>query len=117
YDESNPYLVAKVVPKMEPTVTTDSVELEALIRNVKTALEKAVTLGKNISQDLVAIAANLDDPARLADLVASNLDLKVDKAQEVLELIDPVARIRRVHELLTKEIEVLEVQNDINTQA
>src|SRR5204862_2063632 len=49
--------------------------------------------------------------------VASNLDLKVDKAQQVLELIDPVARLRRVHELLAKEIEVLEVQNDINTAA
>src|SRR5215470_13497427 len=62
YDESNPYLVAKVVAKMEPVVTADSVELEALIRNVKTALEKAVSLGKNISQDVLVIAANLDDP-------------------------------------------------------
>jgi ATP-dependent Lon protease len=117
YDESKPYLTAKVTPKTEPQVTTDSVELEALIRNVKSSLERAVSLGKNISQDLAAIASNLDDPARLADLVASNLDLKVDKAQEVLELMDPVARLRRVHELLAKEIEVLEVQNDINTQA
>jgi ATP-dependent Lon protease len=117
YDDSKPYLVAKVVPKAEPTVTTDSVELEALIRTVKASLEKAVSLGKNMSQDLVAIAANLDDPARLADLVASNLDLKVDKAQQVLELIDPTARLRLVHELLAKEIDVLEVQNDINTQA
>jgi len=117
YEETKPYLVGKVSPKTEPHVTPDSVELEALIRNVKTSLEKAVSLGKNISQDLVAIASNLDDPARLADLVASNLDLKVDKAQQVLELIDPVARLRRVHELLAKEIEVLEVQNDINTQA
>jgi ATP-dependent Lon protease len=117
YDESKPYLVAKVVPKTEPTVTTDSVELEALIRNVKASLEKAVSLGKNMSQDLVAIAANLDDAARLADLVASNLDLKVDKAQQVLELIDPTARLRLVHELMAKEIDVLEVQNDINTQA
>jgi ATP-dependent Lon protease len=117
YDESKPYLTAKVTPKTEPIVTADSVELEALIRNVKSSLEKAVTLGKNISQDLVAIAGNLDDPARLADLVASNLDLKVEKAQQVLESIDPVARLRRVHELLAKEIEVLEVQNDINTQA
>src|SRR6185295_8102857 len=117
YDESKPYLVAKVIPKTEPTVTTDSVELEALIRSVKSSLEKAVSLGKNISQDLVAIAGNLEDPARLADLVASNLDLKVEKAQQVLELIDPVGRLRLVHELLAKEIEVLEVQNDINTQA
>src|SRR5205807_10045868 len=63
------------------------------------------------------IAYNLDDPARISDLIASHLDLKVDKAQEVLELIDPVERLRRVHALMAKEIEVLEIQNDINTQA
>src|SRR3989475_4833141 len=117
YDESQPYLTAKVQPKTEPQVTPDSVELEAMIRNAKSSLEKMVSLGKNISPDLVAIASNLDDPARLSDLIASNLDLKVDKAQEVLELIDPVERLRRVHDLMAKEIEVLEVQNDINTQA
>src|SRR5437867_7366782 len=117
YDESKPYLTAKVQPKTEPQVIADSIELEALIRNVKSSLEKVVSLGKNISADLVAIASNLDDPARLSDLVASNLELKVEKAQEVLELVDPVERLRRVHDLMAKEIEVLEVQNDINTQA
>src|SRR5215813_3655128 len=117
FDESKPYLMAKVQPKTELQVIPDSLELEALIRNVKSSVEKAVSLGKNLSQDLVAIVTSLDDPGRLADLVASNLDLKVDKAQEVLELIDPVARLRRVHELLAKEIEVLEIQNDINAQA
>jgi ATP-dependent Lon protease len=65
----------------------------------------------------MAIASNLDEPGRLADLVASNLELKVEKAQQVLELVDPVERLRRVHELLTKELEVLEVQSDINAQA
>jgi ATP-dependent Lon protease len=117
YDESKPYIAAKVQAKTEPQVTPDSTELEALVRNVKSSLERMVALGKNISQDLVAIAANLSDPGRLSDLVASNLDLKVDRAQEVLELIDPVDRLRRVHELMAKEIEVLEIQNDINTQA
>src|SRR3989441_12231917 len=117
FDESKPYITAKVEPKTEPQVVPDSPELEAIIRNAKSSLEKMVSLGKNISPDLVAIASNLDDPARLSDLIASNLDLKVDKAQEVLELIDPVERLRRVHALMAKEIEVLEIQNDINTQA
>jgi len=117
FDESKPYLTAKVQPKTEPQVIADSIELEALIRNVKSSLEKIVSLGKNISPDLVAIASNLDDPARLSDLVASNLELKVEKAQEVLELIEPVERLRRVNELMAKEMEVLEIQNDINTQA
>src|SRR5262245_4713071 len=117
FDESKPYITAKVLPKAEPQVTAATPELEALIRNVKSTLERMVSLGKNISPDLVAIAANLDDAGRLSDLVASNLDLKVDKAQEVLQLIDPIDRLRRVHQLMTKETEVLEIQNDINTQA
>ena len=117
FDESKAYLTAKVEPKAEPQTTPATPELEALVRNVKSSLEKMVTLGKNISPDLVAIASTLDDPGRLADLVASNLDLKVDKAQQVLELLDPIDRLRRTHELMAKETEVLEIQNDINTQA
>src|SRR6516225_4097719 len=117
FDESKPYTTAKVEPKTEPQVIAESPELEAIIRNVKSSLEKMVSLGKNISPDLVAIAGNLDDPGRLSDLVASNLDLKVDKAQEILELLDPAERLRRVHQFMVKEIEVLEIQNDINTQA
>src|SRR5678816_3105327 len=75
FDETKPFITAKVQPKTEPQVIPDSIELEALIRNVKSSLEKMVSLGKNISQDLVAIASNLDDAGRLSDLVASNLDL------------------------------------------
>jgi len=117
FDETQPYITAKVSPKTETQVTPMTAELEAIIRNVKSSLERMVSLGKNISPDLVAIAANLDDPGRLADLVASNLDMKVDKAQEVLQLIEPIERLRRVHQLMAKETEVLEIQNDINTQA
>jgi ATP-dependent Lon protease len=117
FDESNPYITAKIQPKSETQVTVATPEVEALVRNVKSTLERMVSLGKNISPDLVAIATNLDEPGRLADLVASNLDLKVDKAQEVLQLIDPIDRLRRVHQLMAKETEVLEIQNDINTQA
>src|SRR5438132_10076503 len=85
FDESNAYITAKVEPKTEPQVVPNSPEFEALIRNVKSSLEKMVSLGKNISPDLVAIATQIDDPGRLSDLVASNLDLKIDRAQEVLE--------------------------------
>src|SRR5262249_1192106 len=80
FNESAPYIKAKVLPKTETQVTAVTPELEALIRNVKSTLEKMVSLGKNISTDLVTIAANLDDAGRLADLVASNLELRVDKA-------------------------------------
>jgi ATP-dependent Lon protease len=94
-----------------------SLEVEALMRNVRGSMEKAANLGKNISPEVMAIIANLDDAGRLADLSASNLELKVDDAQSVLEIADTTARLRRVNELLNKEIEVLTVQQEINTQA
>ena len=74
-------------------------------------------LGKNISPEVLAIIANLDDAGRLADLSASNLELKVEDAQSVLDIAEPVARLRRVNDLLSKEIDVLTVQQEINTQA
>ena len=95
----------------------DELELEALIRNVRASLEQAITLGKNISPEVMAIVANLEDPGRLADVAASNLELKVEDAQSVLEKLNPSERLRRVNELLAKEIEVLTVQQEINTQA
>ena len=94
-----------------------SLEVEALMRNVRASIEKAASLGKNISPEVMAIIANLDDAGRLADLSASNLELKVEDAQSVLEIADTTARLRRVNELLNKEIEVLTVQQEINTQA
>src|SRR6059058_1291258 len=94
-----------------------SLEVEALVRNVRGSMEKAANLGKNISPEVMAIIANLDDAGRLADLSASNLELKVEDAQSVLEIADTTARVRRVNELLNKEIEVLTVQQEINTQA
>src|SRR5437899_5990967 len=94
-----------------------SLEVEALMRNVRASMEKAANLGKSISPEVMAIIANLDDAGRLSDLSASNLELKVEDAQSVLEIADTTARLRRLNELLNKEIEVLTVQQEINTQA
>jgi len=94
-----------------------SLEVEALMRNVRASMEKSANLGKNISPEVMAIIANLDDAGRLADLSASNLELKVEDAQSVLEIAETTARLRRVNDILNKEIEVLTVQQEINTQA
>jgi ATP-dependent Lon protease len=115
-EESPEYLRARIEPLTE-TAPTQSLELEALTRNVRSSLEKAVTLGKNISPEVMAIVQTVEDPARLADLAVSNLELKVEDAQSALELVDVTARLRRVNELMAKELEVLTVQQEINTQA
>jgi len=111
------FLKARLQVMPEVMAPERSLEVEALMRNVRGSMEKAANLGKNISPEVMAIIANLDDAGRLADLSASNLELKVDDAQSVLEIADTTARLRRVNELLNKEIEVLTVQQEINTQA
>jgi ATP-dependent Lon protease len=111
------FLLAQLQVMPEVLAPERSLEVEALMRNVRGSMEKAANLGKNISPEVMAIIANLDDAGRLADLSASNLELKVEDAQSVLEIADTTARLRRVNELLNKEIEVLTVQQEINTQA
>jgi ATP-dependent Lon protease len=115
-DASGAYLKAHLRVIQEQPTPERSLEIEALIRNVRASMERAANLGKNISPEVMAIIANLDDPGRLADLSASNLELKVEDAQSVLDIADTTARLRRVNELLNKEIEVLTVQQEINTQ-
>ena len=111
------HITARVTPVPEPLAPENSLEVEALVRNVRSSLERAASLGKNISPEVLAIIANLEDAGRLADLSASNLEMRVEDAQSVLEIADPVVRLRRINELLSKEIEVLTVQQEINTQA
>ncbi|HKD19876.1 MAG TPA: endopeptidase La [Thermoanaerobaculia bacterium] len=113
-----PYLKAKIT-RLEEGETPEELppEHEALLRSVKQNLEKSVSLGKNISPEVMVIAGNLDDPARLADLAASNLDLKLEDAQKILESTDAIERLRLVNDSLAKEITVLTMQQEISTQA
>jgi ATP-dependent Lon protease len=117
FEDGLPYLQAHIEPLSDLEPEIDELEMEALGRNVKASLERAITLGKNVSSEVLAIIANLDDSGRLADVVASNLELKVEDAQSVLEKLDAADRLRRVNDLLFKEINVLLVQQEINSQA
>src|SRR4051812_27802811 len=115
--QMEPYLQAKIERIEEPRPAAPSLEIEALVRSVKESLDRAVTLGKGISPEVMVIAANLEDPGRLADLAASNLDLKLAEAQAILETIEPVERLRRVSDQLVREIQVLTMQQEISSQA
>src|ERR671917_69771 len=115
--DAGEHLKGRLSAMQETAAGERSLEVEALVRNVRASMERATNLGKNISPEVMAIVAGLDDAGRLADLAASNLELKVEDAQSVLDIADTTARLRRVNELLNKEIEVLTVQQEINTQA
>jgi ATP-dependent Lon protease len=117
FEEDGPFLSAQLSVIHESEGGEKSLESEALIRNVRAGLEKATSLGKNIPPEVLIIATNVEEPGRLADLVASNLELRVQEAQEILEIVDPIQRLKRVFELLARELELLDVQSRISTEA
>ena len=81
---------------------SNDLEAEAIMRNLKDFLEKIIAHGKIFSPDILLILDDVVDPGRTADLVASNLDLKVPDAQKILETENPVDRLRMVLEHLKK---------------
>jgi len=117
FTRRDPYFEVKIAEMADQEGTAEGLEVEALVRSVKEQVQKGVNLGKGVSPDVLVIINNLEHPGRLADLVASNLDLKVEQAQQILEIFDPMERLKRLAELLGKEIEVLEMQHKIQSQA
>jgi ATP-dependent Lon protease len=120
FEEDGAHITAEVAVIEEPDKPDKpgkSLESEALIRNVRSGLERAASLGKSLPPEVLIIASNVDEPGRLADLTASNLELKVEEAQAILEIADPAQRLKKVYELLTRELELLDVQSKISTEA
>jgi ATP-dependent Lon protease len=115
YTESEPYLKAKVTPIDE--VITPSVEMEALVRNILEQLKHVVQLAPYLPDDLQVSAMNTEDPSKLADLIASNLNLSTTQKQEILEIFDVAERLRKLTTLISKEIEVLEMSRKIQSEA
>ncbi|MEE4240443.1 MAG: endopeptidase La [Desulfopila sp.] len=114
---TEPSYQVKVEEIIEPEVEEITVEVEALMRTVREQTEKIMSLRGILSADLMMIINNIEDPGRLADLVGSNLRLKVVESQSILEEIDPVKRLKLVSELLGKELEVSTVQAKIQNDA
>ncbi len=114
--QEEPFLRARISKLDEPRSEGENLEIEAFVRTVRGNLEKVVELGKSISPEVMLIASSLEDGARLADLAASNLSLKLTEAQRVLETMDLKERLRLVNESLEHEIDLLEVQRQISSQ-
>ncbi len=94
-----------------------SVEIEALMRNVKEQCEKILSLKGLVSPEVMEVLETVNDPGRLADLVASNLRLNIEESQEILEIFDSVTRLQKVNEHLSKELELSTMQAKIQSQA
>lgn len=114
YVESERMLEA-VVEEMHD-VNVNTVELEALVRSLKTTFENYVKLNKRIPPEMLMSVNTIDDPSRLADLVVAHLNLKVDDKQEILEIPEPSKRLEKLLQLMQGEIEILQVERRIRSR-
>ena len=116
FSRTEPYFEARLTRLEEPTTGPADLEAEAFVRSIRQGLERISTIGRQISPEVLLITSTLEDPLRLADLAASNLGLEVGDAQQVLETIEAMPRLRRVHELLEREIALAEMQQQLSSQ-
>ncbi|MBI9083042.1 MAG: endopeptidase La [Desulfobacterales bacterium] len=115
YVRSRSYYQVKVEIIDESPEIEINVEIEALMRNIRENSEKILTLRGEWTGDVGGILENIEEPGKLADLVASNLKLKLEESQKVLEIIDPVDRLRKVNDLLFREVELSSMQAKIQS--
>ena len=99
----------------EVPVPEVNLETEALMRNVKEHSEQIMILRGEMSSDIGAILHSIEDPGKLADLVASNLKLKVKDSQTLLEIFDPVQRLKKVNDFLSREVQLSTMQAKIQS--
>jgi len=110
-------LRARVTPAPEAIDESNRLEIDALLRNIKTSFQQVVSLSPLLSDDLQTLAANMTEPGRLADFIASSLTtITTPVKQEVLEKLDVRARMDALNRILIKELEVLELGSKIQSQ-
>jgi ATP-dependent Lon protease len=114
YIHLEPYIRVRALPVQEQTHKSSLTE--ALMRAVLALFEKIVTLNHALPEDAYIFAMNIAEPGWLADMVTQTLNLTADKRQEILETVDPTARLQAVSILLAKEQDVLELEDHIHAQ-
>jgi ATP-dependent Lon protease len=117
FEQSQPYFTTKLEKIEDANTDFDNVAINALMRNIREQLERVITLGKVLSPDILTVLEDITEPGRLADLVASNLNLHVAEAQMILETLDPIERLHKINDILTRELEILAMQAKIRNNA
>jgi ATP-dependent Lon protease len=114
WEKTAPYLVANIVEA--PDVVKETPELVALMRNVQQTFSSIVEEVPYLPEELQVMVANVDDPSVLSHLIAGALRLKTEEKQELLEEVDVAKRLRRLSEILARELELVAIGSKIQSQ-
>jgi len=114
YVATDPYLVARIEPL--PDVVEETPELEALTRNVQRTFSEIIEQIPYLPEELQMAVANVDDPSALSHLIAGALRITTEEKQELLEEVDVAKRLRRLSQILARELEVIQLGSQIQSQ-
>ena len=86
------------------------------MRTVLSSFDEYINLNRNLAAEIFASVVTIEDPGRMADMIASHLEIKLEDKQRLLETIDPKERLETLNTMLTKEIEILNIEQDISSK-
>jgi ATP-dependent Lon protease len=101
------------VELLKDETTEREVEVQGLVRGLKTVFESYLVHNKKIPQEFINSTRGLNDPARLTDTIAGQLNFKLDDKQDLLERVSVKARVEKILELMQSEIEIAEIEKKI----
>jgi ATP-dependent Lon protease len=113
--QQEPYVVAKVTRRDDPVDT--STEAEAAMSAILEQVENYIALLPNVPEEVLTMVRGVDEPGWLADLIAFSPEFSAEQRQELLEILDPIARLRRLSILIQKRLNVLNLRQQIQTEA
>lgn len=111
-----PYFKCRVRKVDEVQYPADDAEAEALMRTVLSSFDEYININQNLTPEIFATVVTIEDPGRMADMIASHLEIKLEDKQMLLEILDPKERLEALNSILTKEIEILNIEQDISSK-
>ena len=111
-----PYFKCRIRKIEEPVYPADDAEAEALMRTVLSNFDEYININRNLAPEIFATVVTIEDPGRMADMIASHLEIKLEDKQILLETLDPKERLEKLNSILTKEIEILNIEQDISSK-
>ena len=111
---NDPYYVAEIEILKE--IVKKDLELEALAKDIVKVYQELVNLSPYLPEELSAVVMNIEDPARLADFIATNTKMETEQRQEILETLDVKERLKKILAILTKELDVLKLGEELRNK-
>lgn len=111
-----PFFKCRIRPVKEDDITGDDAEAEALMRTVLSSFDEYININQNLAPEIFASVVSIEEPGRMADMISSHLEIKLESKQALLETIDSKERLELLNSILLKEIEILNIEHDISSK-